>query len=185
MVGVLLLVNQDRAGAQSQKDCPDTVRICSVLLETNSSYTAANSLIAGGDACNTEISHSGVVTLIAGDQVVFRNGFSALDGSRVSASIAACRVSEVNELSSSNGVRIYPNPLSDLAVIEYPTAIQGDVSIQVYNMLGSKVMDLCKFRSSVGPQHGEVNVQSLAVGCYTFVVEGAGISESHLVWIKR
>jgi len=73
-------------------------------------------------------------------------------------------------LSESVKVNIYPNPAKDVAVVDYNTAFDGDVTISVVDMSGRTVYNKTFANQAKGNNKVELNVNDFNAGVYTVVI---------------
>ncbi|GAB4287489.1 MAG: hypothetical protein Kow0068_13290 [Marinilabiliales bacterium] len=121
-------------------------------------YHAANNITNNADFF---IESGADVTLKAGNSIVLKPGFHAEAGSHFHASIEPCNSSKsMKSLNSNenvntenednkrtvlenvyeNKVNAYPNPFSRQTTLEYTLQETSDVNIEVYNLLGEKML---------------------------------------------
>ena len=63
-------------------------------------------------------------------------------------------------------INIYPNPVSNLASISYTLKEESQVSINVYNLTGSLVIDFPTHKQNTGDQMVQLNTSDLEEGLY-------------------
>ena len=125
----------------------------------------------------------------AGNEIVFKDGFTASAGSEVSAAIEACieqqrREDPIGEpfaeganksmLSSADNdsehnINVYPNPTEGQVAVEIPQMTEGKVSIQIMDIFGRQVME-CHEDAATGSYRKTIDASSLPSGCYYIVV---------------
>ncbi len=125
----------------------------------------------------------------AGNEIVFKDGFTASAGSEVSAAIEACieqqrREDPIGEpfaeganksmLSSADNdsehnINVYPNPTEGQVAVEIPQMTEGKVSIQIIDIFGRQVME-CHEDAATSSYRKTIDASSLPSGCYYVVV---------------
>jgi hypothetical protein len=78
-------------------------------------------------------------------------------------------------------VSIYPNPVANRATIEYSAPSAGPVTIEVFDMLGRKVLDIQPTDSGIGTRRLEMDFSGLTAGMYVVRLRSAHHSDSVLV----
>lgn len=71
----------------------------------------------------------------------------------------------------------YPNPFNSQTVIRFSVNKQAFVKIQVYNVLGQKVIDLIDSRFTPGDYQVTFNSSSLSSGIYYYTLRSEGFSD--------
>ena len=71
-----------------------------------------------------------------------------------------------NSENNSNSFNVYPNPAKDILNINYNISNDGIVNIELYNVLGDKVLNLITNQLK-GSHFSNVNISSLSSGIYT------------------
>ena len=74
-------------------------------------------------------------------------------------------------------VQNYPNPFNPTTVISYNLRTAGNVTLNVYDVLGRKVMTLVSGYQSAGIHSAEFNGDNLASGVYFYRLTAPGISQ--------
>lgn len=77
-----------------------------------------------------------------------------------------CIPTVVNETSLSGTVNCYPNPASSYFVIDYSLPSAMNVSVRLYNYLGTEVLSIPPLTQSTGQHSLEVETKSLSSGIY-------------------
>ncbi len=54
------------------------------------------------------------------------------------------------ESNENSQMKIYPNPVQDMAVLDYAINVDADVQIDLYNMMGVKLQNLVSTNLSIG-----------------------------------
>ena len=125
----------------------------------------------------------------AGNEIVFKNGFTASAGSNVSAAIEACieqqrredpigepfdegankSILSVADNDSEHIINVYPNPTEGQVAVEIPQMTEGKVSIQIIDIFGRQVME-CHEDAATSSYRKTIDASSLPSGCYYVVV---------------
>ena len=71
----------------------------------------------------------------------------------------------------------YPNPFNPTTTINYTLAKAGDVSLEVFNLLGQKVRSLVKTRQDAGSYSVQFSADGLASGIYMYRLETEGFMQ--------
>lgn len=79
------------------------------------------------------------------------------------------RLNEINDL----GLKIVPNPLSEIGVIDFKLSKKSNVSIDVYDVNGKIVKSIFTGQLYQGEQSFEINIKNLESGMYSVVVKNA------------
>jgi hypothetical protein len=78
-------------------------------------------------------------------------------------------------------VSIYPNPVANRATIEYSAPSAGPVTIEVFDMLGRKVLEIQPADSGIGTRRLEMDFSGLTAGMYVVRLRSAHHRASALV----
>jgi hypothetical protein len=83
--------------------------------------------------------------------------------------------SGINDLDLVNNVSVYPNPFSNNAQVNFNLVEAGVVSLEVYNVLGSKVISENLGEKTTGAHTTSISAQGLDAGVYmvNLLVEGS------------
>jgi hypothetical protein len=130
--------------------------------------------------------NSGDPYLIPGDNT---SGFNANENSYQNWSIWASvtlidSVTAVNELENKDfSVSMFPNPAKDLINLSYQVKKEGNVSLQVNDILGNKVKVADLGKRTVGNNLYKLDVSELPNGIYTYTMDlnGRGITRKFVV----
>lgn len=149
-------------------------------------YRAENTIIFYG----SNRSASGAnLSLTAGQEIVFGDGFEASAGAELTASIQPCnpnisaKQSETHLLFNSgenqsqpisviplgynaSNVKIYPNPAHDNIQIEYVLDQTAHVSFEIYDLYGNVVVKMPSTQKQKGNNIESIKIESLLPGCY-------------------
>ena len=100
----------------------------------------------------------------------------------------------VNELSKmeddvdnhfESGLKIYPNPVRDIAKIEYQLASRADVRVQIYSLNGRLIMDNQYSNQSEGTNTLQLNLTDLSNGTYVIrAISGDKVASNKLLLYK-
>ncbi len=72
----------------------------------------------------------------------------------------------------------YPNPFNAETTIPYLISREGPVTIEVYNILGQKTLELDQGVRKTGAHAARLNANGLASGIYFYRLRGAGVSQT-------
>jgi hypothetical protein len=75
------------------------------------------------------------------------------------------------ESSLGNDMIIFPNPANDVVNINYFSANDGFVKIELYNVLGEKIIDIVNTRVLKGNYYSQLNLSSVQPGVYTCIMK--------------
>lgn len=79
----------------------------------------------------------------------------------------------------------YPNPFNPTTTIKYSIAKQGNVSLKVYDMLGSEVATLVNEEKPVGVYEINFNASNLASGIYFYKIQaGSFVETKKMIFLK-
>ena len=79
----------------------------------------------------------------------------------------------------------YPNPFNPTTNISFSLPIKSQVTLDVYNMIGQKVMTLMQGEVEAGQQTVQLNGSSMASGVYIFKLNAVGEDGSQFVSSKK
>jgi hypothetical protein len=81
----------------------------------------------------------------------------------------------INEVEMMNNVSVYPNPFNDNARVNYNLVEAGVVSLEVYNVLGARVITQNLGEKAVGSHSTTISSEGLDAGVYmvNLIVEGS------------
>jgi Secretion system C-terminal sorting domain len=117
-----------------------------------------------------------IVILGGRDHKVFYNkqGYSTSDNAVIKDSINAALVkagiADVSPVFS--GLKLYPNPSSQITNLVYTLSNQAPVSIEVIDLLGQKSLSVLNENQQPGPQQVEINTSLLRDGMYFVRING-------------
>nr|MBA3705178.1 T9SS type A sorting domain-containing protein [Bacteroidota bacterium] len=72
----------------------------------------------------------------------------------------------LNLTSNSSPLLIYPNPANESAIINYLLAINSEVKIAVYDILGKEIMQVVNEKQTEGGHQLKINTANLQNGIY-------------------
>ncbi len=76
---------------------------------------------------------------------------------------------EVNELATEVDIKVYPNPTEGIGVVEFVTDAPSLISINIFDVLGRKVMNIFEGRTFSGYQAIQFRTDGLVSGTYNLV----------------
>jgi len=79
----------------------------------------------------------------------------------------------------------YPNPFNPSTTIEYQVAETGNVSLKVYNVLGTEVAELVNKRQSPGIYQVEFNAGKFSSGVYFYKISANNFTETKKMILLR
>lgn len=79
----------------------------------------------------------------------------------------------------------YPNPFNPSTVISFNLAVDSDVTLKVFNILGQEVASLLNTRISAGIQQINFNAAGLNSGVYFYQMEAKGIDGSNFTSTRK
>ncbi|MAY83272.1 MAG: hypothetical protein CMP59_03985 [Flavobacteriales bacterium] len=89
---------------------------------------------------------------------------------------------EETEVSFESGLKIYPNPVKDVAKVEFEMAERADVRIQVYSLNGRLVLDEQYANQSEGKNTIQINLDELSNGTYIIrAISGDKVASNKLL----
>ena len=91
----------------------------------------------------------------------------------------------INEVSNFNSLNIFPNPSSGICNITMNMTKNEDVSIRVYNMLGSLVSSRDLGNLTPGDYNYQVDLSSQASGVYSMMMITSQGVQTQLISINR
>jgi len=73
-------------------------------------------------------------------------------------------INSINENKTENNLfKIYPNPTTNFAVIEYELLQKSIVSLEIYNLLGKKIISINEGQKETGIYKQSLNFENLEV----------------------
>jgi PKD repeat protein len=87
-------------------------------------------------------------------------------------------MSDIVEASQNHNISVYPNPTNDMVTVEIDGSSDGDVTVELYDALGSKVGNIYNGPLSSTTNKLNYSTASLAKGVYLIKVNGAGQSQT-------
>ncbi|MCB0793827.1 MAG: T9SS type A sorting domain-containing protein [Flavobacteriales bacterium] len=90
----------------------------------------------------------------------------------------------IEENSLQSGLNIFPNPSNGLVTMDLNMERSASVSVELFNVLGEKVMDLSRTYGA-GAQRDVLDLSLLSDGRYTLQLTAGGLKASHLITISK
>jgi hypothetical protein len=87
---------------------------------------------------------------------------------------------------SNRKIKVFPNPTSDMAVVEYNPTVEGIIEIKVYDVTGKKILN--KVANAIVDTNNQykLDLKGLSGGTYMVEVEnGKNISRTKIVLMKK
>ena len=135
-----------------------------------------------------KIGHDRTVKMVAPSAVGLYNGNIELGLSTFVRRNLMCRLNINDHSNINDGVDVtaaqshldqnYPNPFSSTTQISYELASGGEVSIQVMDLTGRKVMDLNEGRKPAGKHTLTLDATGLEAGMYYFTLQAGNFRET-------
>ena len=82
-------------------------------------------------------------------------------------------------------ISIVPNPIDEYGVIYYSSSVAGSIKVELFNMLGQKVMDIFNGVSMGGTQSFEVNSSALNSGTYVCKITNGNRTATQTLVISK
>jgi len=79
----------------------------------------------------------------------------------------------------------YPNPFNPTTTIEYAVPVKSNVTLDVYNLIGQKVMTLVRSEIGAGKHSTQLNASSFTSGIYFFKLTAIGEDGSKFTSSKK
>jgi len=92
--------------------------------------------------------------------------YAWLDNFKVSSSVTS-----VNDLISESSVSIYPNPVHDMATLEFDVIKSSNVTIQVIDMTGRIAVNVANEAMNAGTHKVSINTANLTAGVYNVKIQ--------------
>jgi len=93
-------------------------------------------------------------------------------------------VLNVNDVDAKTSFAVYPNPVSDVAVLDLNIAAAAVVNVNVFNLIGQQVMTQNLGNIPAGQQRVELNFSALQAGVYLVSVEAGATVSTLRVTVK-
>jgi len=84
-----------------------------------------------------------------------------IDDIQVGSNVISVEENDIDKL-----VRVYPNPVKDVATIEFSVTEATEISYQIFNVVGEKVNEITSANINVGTSSYNVSTDNLANGSY-------------------
>ena len=101
-------------------------------------------------------------------------GSSQIEFAEVTAGIEATAVSSVNEASLATSINVFPNPTRGLASLEFTTAKAGMATVEVYNLVGERVLFDGLGNLPAGLNRTTLDCSGMEAGIYLVNVNAGG-----------
>lgn len=79
----------------------------------------------------------------------------------------------------------YPNPFNPSTVIAYSVPVKSDVTLEVYNLIGQKIMTLVQGQVEAGKHSSQLNASSMSSGMYFFKLTAVGENGTQFTSSKK
>lgn len=86
----------------------------------------------------------------------------------------------VSELDNAAGITVYPNPAQNIVNVTVNAAVAGDITVDVYNLLGQKISSV-----PANDHKAQVDVTNLPAGCYLIDCISDGVKIATARFIKN
>lgn len=192
----------------------DNITLCDSVITGDAVYIVKNSITVGGPGCNYIITNTGNVIMEAGVEVdiqgefdsegeldininLFCNSFgnarvsnagsSFANNETINEPMANIQAKEIDDQIKKNYLtKIYPNPVSDLANIEYTLQKDSPVKLNIYNLYGQLVKVLVnETNQSKGFHRIRLDAASLQPGSYYYTLITKNRSERRKMLIIK
>ena len=84
-----------------------------------------------------------------------------------------------------NTVDLYPNPANSTSILNSTLVHSGEVSIEVYDMMGHKVADVLNGTQMAGAQAVNINVSNLSNGLYFATITSNGVKAVQKIMVQK
>jgi hypothetical protein len=82
-------------------------------------------------------------------------------------------------------IDVYPNPISDISTIKYTVPATGHVALEVYNLMGTKVMDLFEGDQNAGIYSLNIQTNKMETGVYLLSIKAGDYAETQRIVIVK
>lgn len=79
----------------------------------------------------------------------------------------------------------YPNPFNPSTTIAYSVPVKSEVTLEVYNLIGQKIMTLVQGQVDAGKHSAQLNASSMSSGMYFFKLTAVGENGSQFTSSKK
>lgn len=79
----------------------------------------------------------------------------------------------------------YPNPFNPITTITFSVPIKSNVSLEIYNLIGQKIMTLVQGEVEAGKHSVQLNGSSMSSGIYLFKLTAVGENGSQFTSSKK
>ena len=104
---------------------------------------------------------------------------------QTSVELAYDELMAIDQTALNNEVSVYPNPIIDHAQVDFTLVEQSQVSIDIYNLLGKKIITVYNGRMIAGAQSIQINIDNLDNGIYFVNIEIDGQLTSKKISIQK
>ena len=101
-------------------------------------------------------------------------GSSMVEFSEVNAGLEATAVSGLNEVSLASSINVFPNPTRGLTSVEFTTAQAGMATLEVYNLVGERVLFNTLGNLPAGLNRTNLDCSGMEAGIYLVNVNAGG-----------
>ncbi|HIO59080.1 MAG TPA: T9SS type A sorting domain-containing protein [Flavobacteriales bacterium] len=102
------------------------------------------------------------------------DGATGVEFSSVAAGMEVTSVTGITENDLTSSVNVFPNPFSDNTSLSFTSAVAGNASVVVYNLVGEKVIDMNLGTIAAGTQRIELDFASMEAGIYLISLTAGG-----------
>jgi Leucine-rich repeat (LRR) protein len=154
-------------------------RVPAITGATSYIWTLPAGVTGASDADTISVSFGS--SAVSGDiKVKGHNSFG--DGTESAMAIIvnnACGANAIDDISSSNTIKVYPNPTAGLIELSLNELLENDFKIEIYNCIGSIIKPLILQK---GEKAFEINLQGYPSGVYLIKINSKNISyQSRLI----
>lgn len=159
----------------------DTITAGGVIYKFGAQYPAAGTVSASGPLDNSKASGQNFdFNLTASDTMIVLYEVWPTVGTPVSVKELGGQVP--NEYSLDQN---YPNPFNPSTTIRYSLPAESEVSLKIYNVLGSEVANLVNQKQAAGQYEATFNASNFASGIYFYTLETSGVTISKKMMLLK
>ncbi len=174
--------------------CPDTLAVTQNVTSGISNQHAGVTLTAS----NT-ISAGATANYKAGNTIILKSGFRALEGSNFTASIEACTTARTSgfvaqesfegldsklikeeETNISQVFKVYPNPAKESIQISYPFKSSSTYTASLYGVTGQLVL-----KKEISTADTNIDIRQIPNGVYVLKISSEDVSESKTIVVQK